>query len=180
MSDETTKRYTFVVFTEDITGLLARVVSVFTRRHINIESLSTSPSSTPEIHRFTIVVDVTPTLMERVKAQLNKQVDILRAFAYEPHEIVQQEVALYKVPTAAFSDGDRVERLVRSHNARILAIEPEYVVIERTGHPHETENLLDALREVGVYEFVRSGSIAIVKPMEQLNTYLQAVAAVNN
>ena len=168
---------TFVVFTENETGLLQRVVSVFTRRHVNIDSLTTSRSSTEGIHRFTIVARVDERMREHLRAQLNKQVDVLRAFAYEPHELVQQEIALYKVPAAAFADGDRVERLVRAHNARILAIEPAYVVIERTGHHHETEQLLADLREVGVYEFVRSGTIAVVKPMEQLNTYLQALAA---
>lgn len=172
--------YVFVVFTEDHLGVLQRVVSVFTRRHINIESLTTSPSSNPEIYRFTIVTTVTSEMMEHLKGQLNKQVDVLRAFAYEAHEIVQQEIALYKVPMDAFANGDEVENLVRSHNARILSIEPEYVVIERTGHQHETESLLEALRQIGVYEFVRSGTIAIVKPMEQLNTYLQALAAEKN
>ena len=172
--------YTFVIFTEDFTGLLQRVVSVFSRRHINIESLTTSKSSDPSIHRFTLQVRVTQAMMEHLIGQLNKQVDVVRAFAYEAHEVVQQEIALYKVPTEAFAQGDEVERLIRSHNARILTIEPEYVVIERTGHSSETEAFLDALREIGVYEFVRSGTIAIVKPMERLNTYLKALRAEQN
>ena len=169
--------YIFVIFTEDFTGLLQRVVSVFGRRHINIESLTTSKSSDPEIHRFTIQVTVRRSMIEILTAQLNKQVDVVRAFAYEAHEVVQQEIALYKVPTAAFAQGDQVERLIRSHNARILTIEPEYVVLERTGHSYETEAFLEALQEIGVYEFVRSGTIAIVKPMERLNTYLKALRA---
>ncbi len=177
---ETTATYTFVIFTEDLTGLLQRVVSVFSRRHVNIESLTVSRSSTPSIHRFTIQVEVTQHMMEHLIGQLNKQVDVLRAFAYEAHEVVQQEVALYKVPTAAFANSDTVEKLVRAHNARILSIEPEYVVIERTGHQHETEALLEALQEIGIYEFVRSGTIAIVKPMERLNTYLKALSAEQN
>jgi len=180
VSEPKTQSYTFVVFTEDLTGLLARVVSVFARRHINIDSLTTSPSSSVNIHRFTIVAEVTESMMIQLRAQLNKQVDVLRAFAYDDDQVVRQEIALYKVPTEAFSNGDAVESIVRRHNARILSIEPEYVVIERTGHPHETASLLEDLRLVGVYEFVRSGTIAVVKPMEQLNTYLQAIAAENN
>ena len=180
MSAAATQSYTFVVFTEDYTGVLQRVVSVYTRRHVNIESLTVSPSSAPEIFRFTVVATVTEAMMTHLTAQLNKQVDVLRAFAYGPDEVVRQEVALYKVPAAAFRHGDTVERLVRRHNARILSIEPEYVVIERTGHPHETESLLAELRPLGVYEFVRSGTIAIVKQMEQLNTYLQALGAAKN
>ena len=171
------KEYTITVFTENHAGLLSRVVSVFTRRHINIESLTTSASSIPGIHRFTIVVRVPDTMIDKLVAQLDKQVEVLKAFAYENDEIVHQELALYKVPTEAFNDGTRVEKLIRSHNARILEIEPEYIVIEKTGHPEEIDALLQELRHIGIYEFVRSGRVAIVRPMERLNNYLKEMEA---
>ncbi|MGH1435743.1 MAG: acetolactate synthase small subunit [Lewinella sp.] len=168
--------YTITVFSEHTTGMLSRVVSIFTRRHINVESLTTSQSSIEGIHRFTIVVEVEEDMVRKLVAQLDKQIDIIKAFYYEPDEIVYQEVALYKVPFSMFSEGTVVERLVRSHNARILVIEPEYVVIEKTGHQQETEDLLNELKEVGdIYGFVRSGRVAIVKPMERLNRYLESL-----
>lgn len=167
--------YTITLFTENHTGLVARVVSIFTRRHINIESLTTSQSSLAGIHRFTVVVNVDEDMIQKLVAQLEKQVDVLKAFYYKPEEIVYQELALYKVPTHVFNHSDRVERLIRSHNARILMIEPEYVVIEKTGHEDETEALLHELRAFGIYEFVRSGRVAVAKPMERLAKYLQSL-----
>lgn len=169
------QEYTITVFTENQTGLLQRVVTVFTRRHVNIDSLTTSESSLEGIHRFTIVVRVDEVMVKKLVQQLDKQVDVLKAFYYDNTEIVQQEIALYKVPAAAFMDGDTVESLVRAHNARILSIEKEYVVIEKTGFQIETEALLEALKQIGIYEFVRSGRVAIVKPMERLNSYLQSL-----
>lgn len=169
------KEYTITAFTENKTGLLSRVVSIFTRRHINIESLTTSASSIPDIYRFTIVVNVNHEMVEKLVNQLEKQIDVVKAFYYEPDEIVYQEIALYKVPTHVFSNSNQVEKLIRSHNARILAIEPEYTVIEKTGHQKETEELLKDLEKIGIYEFVRSGRIAIVRPMERLNKYLKSI-----
>jgi acetolactate synthase-1/3 small subunit len=64
------KEYTLTVFTENQTGLLSRVVSIFTRRHVNIESLTTSKSSMPDIHRFTIVVHVSEDMVQKLVAQL--------------------------------------------------------------------------------------------------------------
>lgn len=171
------KEYTITVFTENYTGLLSRVVTVFSRRHINIESLTTSQSSIPGIHRFTIVVNITEEKVIKLVAQLEKQVDVIKAFHYEPEEIVYQEVALYKVPTKIFSNSNKVESLIRSYNARILEIEPEYIVIEKTGHSEETEALLRELEQIGIYEFVRSGRVAIVRPMERLNKYLKSLEA---
>jgi acetolactate synthase-1/3 small subunit len=127
------------------------------------------------IHRFTIVVNVSEEQVKMLVAQLDKQVDVIKAFYYEIDEIIYQEVALYKVPTSVFSDGEQVERLVRSHHARILEIEQEYTVIEKTGHQHETEALLQDLTKIGIFEFVRSGRVAIVKPMEQLSKYLESL-----
>ena len=169
------KEYTINIFTENVTGLISRVVSVFTRRHINIDSLTASQSSIKGIHRFTIVVKLNKENVRKVVAQLEKQVDVIKAFYYDNSEIIHQEIALYKVPTAAFTKGNSLEKLIRLHNARILDIEVEYTVIEKTGHPEETEALLRELEKIGIYEFVRSGRVAIVKPMERLNTYLKSI-----
>lgn len=170
--------YTITVFTENHAGLLSRVVGIFNRRNLNIASLTTSKSSDPSVHRFTIVVDVSEEMVQKLVAQLDKQVDVLKSFYYPDDEIVYQEVALYKVPIEVFNDGNAVEHLIRSHNARVLLIEREYVVIEKTGHEFETEALLSELQQVGIYEFVRSGRVAIVKPMERLNNYLQQLQGV--
>ncbi len=168
-----TKEYTLTVFTEHQTGMLSRVVSIFTRRYINIESLTTSKSSMPGIHRFTIVVNATEDVVRKLCGQLEKQVDVLKAFYDDNTEIVYQEIALYKIPTQKFMQGNRLEKLIRQHNAKVLEIEEEYIVVEKTGHAEETEALLEALKEIGIYEFVRSGRIAIPRPMERLSKYLR-------
>lgn len=168
------KEFTISVFSENMAGLLQRVVSVFTRRHINIESLTTSKSSIEGIHRFTIVVKVREDQVQKLVAALDKQVDVIKAFYYNTSEIVHQEVALYKIPTSVFANGDETEKLIRAHNARILSIEPEYIVVEKTGHQEETERLLREFEKNGIYEFVRSGRVAITKIMEPLNKYLRS------
>lgn len=169
------QEYTLNVFTEDKTGILSRIVAIITRRHIDIKSITVSPSSMEGIYRFTIMVYVEKEQVRKLSEQIEKQVDVLKSFYYDNSDIIYQEIALYKVPTEAFYEGDNVEKLIRRHNARILTIEKEYIVIEKTGHQHETEDLLNELKEIGIYEFVRSGRVAIAKPMERLKSYLKSV-----
>ena len=169
------KEFTITIFSENKTGLISRIVSVFTRRHINIESLTTSKASLKGIHRFTIVINLEEEQVRKLVAQIDKQVDVIKTFYYDNSEIIYQEIALYKVPTKASTNGNSLEKLIRKHNARILEIEPEYTVIEKTGHVEETESLLQELEKIGIYEFVWSGRVAIIKPMEMLNTYLKSV-----
>jgi len=175
LTPESTNVYTISVFSENMAGLIQRVVTVFTRRHFNIESLTTSKSSQEGIHRFTIVVQAREDQVKKLVAAIDKQIDVIKAFYYDNTEIVQQEIALYKIPTQVFAHGDTMEKLIRSHNARILRIEPEYIVVEKTGHQSETEALLKEFEKIGIYEFVRSGRVAVSKTMEPLNKYLKSL-----
>lgn len=167
------KDYTLIIFSENHIGLLNRITIIFTRRHINIESLTVSASEVKGVHRFTIVVHTTEEMVIKVVNQIEKQVEVMKALYFTDDEIIHQEVALYKVPTAALAHGDDVEKLIRDNNARILTVEPEYVVIEKTGHNYETKKLFDLLEPYGILQFVRSGRIAVTKQIKELTSYLQ-------
>lgn len=169
------EEFTLTVFTENKPGILSRVVGLVTRRHINIDSIVASESSIEGIHKIIIVIQVLEEQARKIVAQIDKQVDVLKAFYYNNEEIVYQEMALYKVPVDSFINGNSLETIVRKHDAKILRIEKEYIVIEKTGHKEDTEALLTLLQKTGVYEFVRTGKIAIAKPMEQLNSYLKNI-----
>jgi acetolactate synthase I/III small subunit len=168
-----TKQYTISVFTEDQIGLLNRVSIIFTRRHINIESITASESEVKGIHRYTIVITETEELVVKVVKQLEKQVDVVGAFYHDNSELVFQEIALYKVPTNILVAGGQAEQIVRAHNARFLSVESEFAIIEKTGHKEETQKLFEELEPYGILEFVRSGRVAITKPMKQLKEYLK-------
>ena len=164
------KRYTISVFTEDIVGLLNRVTIVFTRRKINIESIAASDSEVENIHRYTIVINETEDLVKKVTLQLDKQVEVIKAVYHLDEEIIYQEIALFKVPTDILMQGGEAEHIVRAHHARVLSVEPEFTVIEKTGHKEETQHLFDELEPFGILEFVRSGRVAITKPMRTLTS----------
>ncbi len=167
------RQYTIIVFSEHHIGLLHRITTVFTRRHINIESLTVSESEVHGIHRFTIVINATEEKIKIVTKQIEKQVEVIKATYYLNEEVVTQEIALYKVETKKLIHGENVERLIRENNARVLDIEPNYIVIEKTGHPEETSDLFKKLEPYGVLQFVRSGNVAISKEIKELTSYLK-------
>jgi acetolactate synthase-1/3 small subunit len=160
------EEYTISIFTENKVGLLHRVTIIFTRRHINIESITASESEVKGIYRYTIVVSETRENVEKLVKQIEKQVEVFTAFYHTTDELIHQEIALYKVPTSAIVNGLGLEKIIRDHNARILSIEGEYIFIEKTGHKEETQKLLDELHPFNVLEFVRSGRVAMMKQKE--------------
>lgn len=169
------RKYTISIYTENFIGLLNRITIIFTRRHINIESVTVSESEVKGVHRYTIVAKTTEEQVEKVVKQIEKLVEVIKAFFYTDEETIFQEIALYKVSTKEINKGRNFERLIRDHHARILTMESAFVVIEKTGHKEETQELLMKLKPFGVLEFARSGRVAITKPMKEFSTYLKEI-----
>ena len=158
--------FTITVYTENQIGLLNRIAIIFSRRKINIESLNTSPSEVESIHRFTIVVNETEEVIKKLVRQIEKQVEVLKAYYNTADEIVWQELALYKVSTDEIAEKVKVERLLRQYGARAVAIRKDYTIFETTGHREETDGLVKVLEPYGLIEFVRSARVAIIKTSE--------------
>lgn len=157
------RKYTISIFSEDRIGLLHSITIIFTRRKLNIDSINSSESERKGIYRFTLVFTADIELAKKVRKQINKLVDVLGAFLNEDDEVIHREIALYKVATSSFYDGNEVEKLLRHHSARIIRVEKEYLIIEKTGWKEETQQLLNDLEPFGVIEFNRSGRVAIIK-----------------
>lgn len=173
-----TKLYTITVYTENMVGLLNQITIIFTRRHINIESLTVSKSSLPGIHKFTITVETDKDMITKVVGQIEKRIDILKAFFYTDDEVIYQEVALYKIPTDSLLDNPEIETLMRTYNARVIEVNRSYAVIELSGNTEVTQQLFDELNKFKVLQFVRSGRVAITRSTQELlSDYLVEIEA---
>ncbi|MDX9882391.1 MAG: acetolactate synthase small subunit [Prolixibacteraceae bacterium] len=175
------QEFNITVFSENYIGLLNRITINFTRRKVNIESLTVSASAIPGISKFIIVVNETEDKVRKLVSQLDKIVDVLKAFYNTNDEMIYEEIALYKVPIDALYESDQIEKMVRKAGARIMEITREYIVIEKTGHKEETQALFEELNQFGVMQFVRSGRIAITRdPVERLSEFLRERDALLN
>ena len=157
------QEYTITLYTENSIGILGRVAGIFTRRKINIESLSTSPSEIENVHRFTIVIEESEEVVRKLCMQIEKQIDVLKAYFNNNDELIWQEQALYKVPTNIIAEKAYVERLLRQYGANTVVIRNDYTVFETAGHREEIDNLTQELTKYGLIEFVRGARIAIIK-----------------
>ncbi len=162
------EEFTISAFSENHIGLLNRITIIFTRRHVNIESLTVSESAIPGLHKFTIVVRDTREQVEKITKQIEKLVEVTKSYFHTNDEVVYQEIALYKVPTESLIANTELERIIRKYSARILEVTAEYTVIEKTGHSDETQELFEKLKEFEVLQFTRSGRIAVTKEKNEL------------
>jgi acetolactate synthase-1/3 small subunit len=171
-------QYTLSVFSEHRIGMLMRLTTILSRRHVNIESITSSECEVAGIFRYTIVVGCGEDLANKIARQMEKQVEVFKAFAHPSSETVFREIALYKVPVETLHSN--LEMVLRKHNASVVALEPSFAIVEKTGHEEELLSLLKDLKNFGVLEFARSGRVAMSKPMKPLVEYLNEYQSFTN
>ena len=176
----TPREFTLSVLTEDKSGLINQLTIIFTKRKININRLNVSNTEVKGVSRFTIVTETSKDMIDNIVKQIRKLIDVLGAFVYEEDQIFYQEIALYKVPKYAIVDGKTIEDLVSKSGARILVVETDYMIIEKTGKARETHDLYQKLEPFGLLEFIRSGRVAISKSTRKTEAYIKELEASNS
>ena len=175
------KEYTLSVLTENKAGLLNHITIIFNRRKINIDSLNVSTTEVKGVSRFTIVVKSNKEKIIKILNQINKLIDVLGAFLYEEGETYYQEIALYKLSTKIFLKGDNVEKIVRKNGAKILIIEEDHTIIQKTGTKSETQKLYNELEKFGsIFEFVRSGRVAVSKSKRKTENFIKELEKIKS
>ncbi len=155
-------KHTIVALVEDRPGVLNRVASLFRRRGFNIESIAVGRSEIPHLSRMTIVVDGATTMVEQVRKQLDKVIDIVRVSDITGDDLVARELALIKVK-ATSSTRSEIMQIVDIFRANIVDVGTDSVTVEVTGDEDKVDSLYNLLRGFGIKELARTGRIAMAR-----------------
>jgi acetolactate synthase-1/3 small subunit len=155
----------FIVYVEDLPGVLNRVTSLFRRRGFNIDSLAVGRTEQAGVSRMTIVTDADDDMARRIEANLYKLVNVLRVEDASRKATVNRELALVKVRAGTGSRAD-VMRLADVFRARVIDVGPDALICEITGTRDKIDGLVDVLAPFGVVEIVRTGAVAMVRSAE--------------
>jgi acetolactate synthase I/III small subunit len=159
--------FTVSIYTENNIGLLNRISAIFQRRHINIESLNTSPSEIEGVSRFTIVVNITEENMKKIIGQIEKQVEVIKAYYHYDEDTIYQESCIFKMKSDLLFEERQIQNIIKDNNARIVTVNKEFFVIEKSGRKEEVDLIYSELKPFGILQFTRSGRISVSKqPME--------------
>jgi len=165
--------FTISVHAENNPGLLNRISIIFLKRHINVESLNVSRSEIKNVHRFTIVARMTEEAVKKLVGQIEKQIEVIKAFYHRDDEIIFHETALYKIASNLLFDKREIQNIIKKSNASIITVNPNFFVIEKTGFRKETEALYKELYPFGIMQFVRSGRISVSKTEMNISELLK-------
>lgn len=158
------RRHIFYVLVENRSGVLARVAGLFSARGFNIESLAVAATENPHVSRMTIVVPGDDKILDQVRKQLGKLVDVheVRDFSMEARDIVDRELVLCKVKADARQRSEIIE-IANIFRARIADVSLESIMIEATGSEGKIEAMFKMLEPYGILEAARGGRVAMAR-----------------
>ncbi|MDB2462825.1 acetolactate synthase small subunit [Algibacter sp.] len=166
--------FTISVYTENNIGLLNRISAIFQRRHINIESLTTSQSEIDGVNRFVIVVNICEDTACKLVKQIEKQVEAIKAYYHTEDETIFTESCMFKIKSDLLFNEPQIQNIIKESYARIVTVNKEFFVLEKTGRRKEIEAIREALNVFGIMQFVRSGRIAVTKDEMKITELLSA------
>ena len=157
-----TTKHTLVALVEDKPGVLNRMASLFRRRGFNIESIAVGHSEMPHLSRMTIVVNGATTMVEQVRKQLDKVMEVVKVSDITGDNVITRELALIKVK-ANSANRSEIIQIVDIFRANIVDVAADSVTIEVTGDEDKINSLFNLLRGFGIKEIARTGRIAMTR-----------------
>lgn len=156
------QKYILSILVDNEPGVLARVAGLFSGRGYNIESLCVAETMDPEVSRITMVTVGDTSIVEQIKKQLFKLINVIKVFDLTGTEHVQRELILIKAKAKPDQRAE-VLRIVDIFRSKVVDVGPEHFIIEVTGSEDKLTAMLSLLRPIGIKEIARTGKIALAR-----------------
>lgn len=153
-------RHIFSVLVENHFGVLARISGLFGARGFNIDSLAVGETHDPTISRITLVTRGDQRVIDQIRNQLNKMVDVVQVqdITQSPH--VERELMLLKVNASPETRAEIVD-CVNVFKAKIVDFNPESITVSIVGNQEKIESFVSLMERFGISEMARTGSVAL-------------------
>ena len=112
--------------------------------------------------------------MKKIIGQIEKQVEVIKAYYHTEEETIYQESCIFKMKSDLLFDERQIQNIIKESNARIVTVNKDFFVIEKSGRKEEIELLHRELSAFGIMQFTRSGRIAVTKEEMKISTMLEA------
>ena len=160
MISNTLSKHTITALVQDKPGVLNRISSMFRRRGFNISSLAVGQSESETLSRMTFVVDGDDKVVEQVTKHLHKLIDVIKVTDISEENVISRELALIKVKAGA-EHRDQVMQISSMFRANIIDVSKDFLLVEATGDENKINSLINLLRDIGISEVMRTGSVAM-------------------
>jgi acetolactate synthase I/III small subunit len=158
----TDRRYTIGILVQNVPGVLARIVGLFSGRGYNIETVTAAETNEKGLTRITLVTTGDERVLSQIVKQLNKLVNVIKVFDFSETEFVDREMALIKVRAEQQTRAE-VLRIVDIFRAKVVDVSPYSYTLEVTGNEGKLTAVIELLEQIGIEEIARTGKAALAR-----------------
>jgi acetolactate synthase-1/3 small subunit len=158
-------RHVISVLVDNEAGVLSRVSGLFSGRGFNIESLSVAPTLEENVSKMVITTIGDDQVLEQIKKQLNKLINVIKVVDYVGKEYVEREMIMIKVQAKADNRAE-VLRIADIFRAKVVDVCTKSYTLELTGTKDKLEAFVELLTPLGIIDFVRSGAVVMEREMQ--------------
>jgi acetolactate synthase I/III small subunit len=162
MNNGQSKKHILSMLVDNEPGVLSRVAGLFSGRGFNIDSLCVSETTDPLVSRITLVAVGDMSILEQIKKQLNKLVNVIKVMDFTEADFVQRETALVKV-RAKPENRAEILRMADIFRSTVVDVGTEYYTLEVTGDDGKISAFLKLLKPMGIKEIARTGPVALAR-----------------
>lgn len=157
-----TNSYLLSILVDDEPGVLSRISGLFSSRGFNINSLSVANTADPRVSRITMVTKCEPSIIEQIKKQLNKLINVIRVQDLTDKKYVHRQLSLIKVNAPAEQRAE-ILRIVDIFRCKIVDVGSSHYTIEMSGDEDKHNAIVSLLRPMGIIEMANTGTIALAR-----------------
>ena len=157
-----TNNYLLSILVDDEPGVLSRIAGLFSGRGFNIDSLSVASTAEPDVSRITMVTKCEPQIIEQIKKQLHKLINVITVNDLTDKRYVQRQLALIKVNAKPEKKAD-ILRIVDIFRCKIVDVGLSHYTIEVSGDSEKHHAIIALLNPMGIIEIASTGSIALAR-----------------
>ena len=162
-----TKKHILSLIVENQPGVLSRIVGLFSGRGFNIESLCVAETAEADISRITLVTLGDMDIIEQIKKQLNKLINVIKVIDLTHRPFVARDMALIKV-RARPENRAEILRMVDIFRARVVDVGALFYTVEVIGDLEKIRSLINLLTPMGIKEVARTGTIALPRELKKI------------
>ena len=157
-----TNSYLLSILVDDEPGVLSRIAGLFSARGFNIDSLSVASTAEPYVSRITMVTKCEPQIIDQIKKQLHKLINVITVNDLTDKRYVQRQLALIKVNAQPEKKAD-ILRIVDIFRCKIVDVGLSHYTIEVSGDSEKHDAIISLLKPMGIIEIASTGSIALAR-----------------
>jgi acetolactate synthase I/III small subunit len=154
------QRYLLSILVDNEPGVLSRITGLFSGRGYNIDSLSVAETLEPNVSRITMVTHGSVSIIEQIKKQLNKLINVIKVIDLTGMHYVLREMAMIKVH-AKTENRAEILRITDIFRGQVVDVGIDHFTVKVTGDHEKITAILNLLKPMGIREVVRTGCIAL-------------------